>query len=69
VVVTGLYLGHQAPLTMTAASRLVTDSVWKVIEFLLQGIVFLLIGLQLREVLLGLRGYDPAVVLAAPRWR
>jgi monovalent cation/hydrogen antiporter len=65
VVVTGLYLGHQAPLTMSAASRLVTGSVWKVVEFLLQGIVFLLIGLQLREVLAGLRGYDPAVVLVA----
>lgn len=65
VVVTGLYLGHQAPLTMTAASRLVTDSVWKVIEFLLQGVVFLLIGLQLREVLTGLRGYDPVEVAVA----
>ena len=65
VVVTGLYLGHQAPLLMTAASRLVTASVWKVIEFLLQGTVFTLIGLQLRDVLAGLRGYDPAVVVAA----
>src|SRR6266498_2652024 len=60
VVVAGLYLGHQAPLTMTAASRLVAGSVWKVIEFLLQGVVFTLIGLQLRDVLSGLRGYDPA---------
>jgi Na+/H+ antiporter len=65
VVVTGLYLGHQAPLTMTAASRLVTDSVWKVIEFLLQGVVFLLIGLQLREVLSGLQGYDVTMVVMA----
>src|SRR6266498_2791071 len=60
VVVAGLYLGHQAPLTMTAASRLVAGSVWRVIEFLLQGVVFTLIGLQLRDVLSGLRGYDPA---------
>jgi Na+/H+ antiporter len=65
VVVTGLYLGYLAPVKMTAASRLVTKSVWKVIEFLLQGIVFALIGLQLRDVLNGLRGYDPAVVAAA----
>jgi monovalent cation/hydrogen antiporter len=65
VVVTGLYLGYQAPVTMTAASRLVTKSVWKVIEFLLQGAVFTLIGLQLRQVLSGLRGYDPAVVATA----
>jgi monovalent cation/hydrogen antiporter len=65
VVVTGLYLGHRASVDMSAASRLVNGSVWKVIEFLLQGIVFLLIGLQLREVLLGLRGYQPGVVLAA----
>jgi len=36
VVVTGLYLGYQAPVTMTAASRLVSKSVWKVVEFLLQ---------------------------------
>src|SRR6266508_4562574 len=65
VVVTGLYLGYQAPVTMTAASRLVSKSVWKVVEFLLQGTVFTLIGLQLREVLAGLRGYDPAVVVVA----
>src|SRR6266536_818810 len=54
VVVTGLYLGYQAPVTMTAASRLVSKSVWKVVEFLLQGTVFTLIGLQLREVVAGL---------------
>src|SRR6266540_1451130 len=65
VVVTGLYLGYQATVTMTAASRLVSKSVWKVVEFLLQGTVFTLIGLQLREVLAGLRGYDPAVVVVA----
>src|SRR6266702_6915122 len=65
VVVTGLYLGYQAPVTMTAASRLVSKSVWKVVEFLLQGTVFTLIGLQLREVLAGLRGYDPGVVVVA----
>jgi monovalent cation/hydrogen antiporter len=50
VVVTGLALGHRMPTLMSASSRLQVDASWRLIRFLLEGLVFLLVGLQLREV-------------------
>jgi Na+/H+ antiporter len=49
VVVTGLYLGHRIPYLLSPTSRLQMDAVWRLITFLLEGVVFLLVGLQLRE--------------------
>jgi CPA1 family monovalent cation:H+ antiporter len=51
VVVTGLLLGHKMPVLMSAASRLQMDAFWRLVSFLLEGLVFLLVGLQLRSVL------------------
>lgn len=51
VVVCGLYLGHRWPLLMSAASRLQMDAFWRMVRFLLEGGVFLLVGLQLRAIL------------------
>ena len=50
VVITGLYLGHRIPYLLSATSRLQMDAVWKLITFLLEGVVFLLVGLQLRTI-------------------
>jgi Na+/H+ antiporter len=50
VVITGLYLGHRIPFLLGATSRLQMDAVWKLITFLLEGLVFLLVGLQLRTI-------------------
>ena len=50
VVVTGLYLGHRFPTLMSAASRLQTFGFWQILKFLLEGMVFLVVGLQLREI-------------------
>lgn len=50
VVVTGLLLGHKLPTLMSAGSRLQMDAFWRMAKFLLEGAVFLLVGLQLREV-------------------
>ncbi|WP_320065423.1 Na+/H+ antiporter [Micromonospora sp. RTGN7] len=50
VVVTGLGIGHRMPLLMSAASRLQIGAFWRLARFLLEGLVFLLVGLQLREV-------------------
>ncbi|SBT37850.1 Na+/H+ antiporter [Micromonospora auratinigra] len=50
VVVTGLGIGHRLPLLLSAASRLQTTAFWRLARFLLEGLVFLLVGLQLREV-------------------
>ncbi|GAA2539195.1 Na+/H+ antiporter [Winogradskya consettensis] len=51
VVVAGLYLGHRIPYLLSATSRLQMDAVWKLVNFLLEGVVFLLVGLQLRELI------------------
>ena len=48
VVVTGLYLGHRIPYLLSPTSRLQMDAVWRLLTFLLEGVVFLLVGLQLR---------------------
>ncbi|MFC4048207.1 Na+/H+ antiporter [Actinomadura syzygii] len=56
VVVSGLYLGHRAG-ESGAVTRLVGHSFWKVMVFVLESVVFLLIGLQLRPVLDGVSGH------------
>src|SRR3954454_17187794 len=48
VVVAGLYLGHRIPYLLSPTSRLQMEAVWRLIFFLLEGVVFLLVGLQLR---------------------
>ncbi len=50
VVVVGLALGHRWPVLMSAASRLQMEAFWKVVNFLLEGTVFLVTGLQLRSI-------------------
>jgi CPA1 family monovalent cation:H+ antiporter len=54
VVVVGLALGHRLPVLMSAASRLQMGAFWRLVKFLLEGLVFLLVGLQMREVVAGL---------------
>jgi CPA1 family monovalent cation:H+ antiporter len=56
VVSAGLYLGWYAPQLITFKTRLQGGPVWEMVEFLLNGFVFILIGLQLPEVLRGLSG-------------
>ncbi|GAB2961919.1 Na+/H+ antiporter [Micromonospora polyrhachis] len=62
VVVTGLALGHRMPVLMSAASRLQMNAFWRLAKFLLEGLVFLLVGLQLREVVTGLDTPGPILV-------
>lgn len=51
VVVAGLLLGHKAPVLQTAQSRIAERMNWRSISFLLEGSVFLLIGLQARSII------------------
>lgn len=46
VVVAGLVLGHKAPVVQTAQSRIAERLNWRMVAFLLENTVFLLIGLQ-----------------------
>jgi Na+/H+ antiporter len=64
VVVTGLYLGHRYPTLMSAASRLQMDAFWRMVKFVLEGTVFLLVGLQLRFIVHELNAPFPLVVEA-----
>jgi CPA1 family monovalent cation:H+ antiporter len=58
VVTAGLYLGRRMPELLTFKTRLQGGPVWEMVEFLLNGVVFILIGLQLPEVLHALSGND-----------
>jgi CPA1 family monovalent cation:H+ antiporter len=58
VVTAGLYLGWRLPEILSFRTRLRGGPVWEMVEFLLTGFVFILIGLQLPEVLGALSG-DP----------
>jgi monovalent cation/hydrogen antiporter len=50
VVVAGLYVGWRGPEVLTSRMRLVAFSVWNMVVFILNGFIFILIGLQLPEV-------------------
>jgi CPA1 family monovalent cation:H+ antiporter len=65
VVVAGIYLSHQAPRRSTYATRLQGVAVWRLIEFLLESVVFALIGLQLTAVLRDLSGRTVGDLVAA----
>jgi Na+/H+ antiporter len=65
VVVAGLIVGHHAPGSGSGASRLQTNAVWRLVDFLLEGFVFLLIGQQLPEVIRGLGQYPPSTIVIA----
>ena len=58
VVTAGLYLGRRMPELLTFKTRLQGGPVWEMVEFLLNGVVFILIGLQLPEVLHVLSSHD-----------
>ncbi len=51
VVVTGLLLGHKAPVLQSASSRIAENINWRTVQFVLENSVFLLIGLQIRRIL------------------
>src|SRR5918997_1773898 len=54
-VAAGLYVGRFSPTIMSPTSRLEGGAVWNVVVFLLNGLAFILIGLQLPRVLAGLQ--------------
>ncbi len=50
VVFTGLLLGHKSHLVQSASSRIFERTTWTTVDFLLENTVFLLIGLQVRQI-------------------
>jgi CPA1 family monovalent cation:H+ antiporter len=58
-VTCGLVLGRQQHAAFTARTRLESGAVWSFVEFVLTALVFILIGLQLRDILARLEQYNP----------
>jgi len=56
VVAAGIYVGWHAPVVMSARFRLQAYAFWEMVVFLLNGFVFIAIGLQLPGILRELRG-------------
>ena len=56
-VVCGLYLGHKSSLYLSREARLKGYAVWDTLTFILNGFVFILLGLQLPYVLEGIHEY------------
>jgi monovalent cation/hydrogen antiporter len=62
-VTAGLYVGWRAPELASAPTRLLGFSFWEVLTYLLNAILFILVGLQLHPILSGLSGRSAAVLL------
>jgi len=65
VVVAGLIIGHDTSRAVSGASRLQTSAVWRLVDFLLEGLVFLLIGQQLPAVISNLGDYSGGTIATA----
>jgi CPA1 family monovalent cation:H+ antiporter len=50
VVTMGLFFGRRGPRVLTAETRLQGIAMWEMLTFLLEGLIFILIGLQLPQV-------------------
>jgi len=66
VVTTGLIVGHRSVRTQTVQLRLVEQTNWRTLQFLLENGVFLLLGYQLREYIADdiQKGFNPGSTIA-----
>jgi CPA1 family monovalent cation:H+ antiporter len=58
VVTLGLYVGWQAPKRFTARARVQSYSFWTVLTFLMDSLLFILVGLEFPLILKGIREYS-----------
>lgn len=58
IVTAGIFVSWRAPQLLTPEVRLRATSVWETVGFLLNGLAFILIGLQLRSILHALTGWS-----------
>ena len=64
VVAAGLVRGRHAPVVVSAEMRILSRSMWNVMVFLLNTLVFVLIGMQLSGSVARLEGYSAARLIA-----
>lgn len=55
----GLYVGWKSPRMMSSFTRLESQAVWRMVTYIITGLIFLLTGLQLPVVLEALQNYPP----------
>jgi CPA1 family monovalent cation:H+ antiporter len=63
VVTTGLYLSFRSSDIFSHQSRMMAYSVWEVVIFVLNALIFVLIGLQMRTVIAGINDYPVSSLL------
>jgi CPA1 family monovalent cation:H+ antiporter len=63
-VAAGIYVGWHGPTAFTPATRVRAGAVWSVLVFLLNGLAFILIGLQLPFILADIAREPPALLVA-----
>ena len=63
VVACGVYLGFRAPEIASPESRILSEGLWSVLAFLLNAVLFILIGLQLPTIVDGLSGRPAGQVI------
>jgi CPA1 family monovalent cation:H+ antiporter len=63
VVSTGLYLSFRSSEIFSNESRIMTYAVWETVIYILNGLIFILIGLQLRTVMQGITSYSKSELL------
>jgi CPA1 family monovalent cation:H+ antiporter len=64
IVAAGLVRGRYAPVIVSAEMRIMARSVWNLLVFLMNSLVFILIGLQIHGVVQSLGDYPPAPLAA-----
>lgn len=64
VVTVGLYLGRFAPRVVSPRTRLQAGGMWAMVVFLLEGLIFILVGLELPRALASVRPLSLGTLLA-----
>ena len=62
-VAAGLYVGRQSAVAISPAARLRADAIWELGTFLINGLIFILIGLQLHPIFIALSGHSLSTLL------
>jgi CPA1 family monovalent cation:H+ antiporter len=63
VVTVGLYLGRKGPRIISAATRVQGEAMWSMIAFLLESLIFILVGLELPRAVEALQEYPRGTLL------
>lgn len=63
VVACGMYMARRGPRIISPGVRLQSRGMWEIVNFLLNGVLFILVGLQLHSILSTLAAYPPARLL------